>query len=671
MKTLSNYRPRLLSIAAVFFLFINSILAGDPVFKELNRVKLPFEPSEKVYEHTQDFRFFLCSTKSDMLMFDGIEGKILWQKNFEKDFGNKKFSNQFWNQDANVILVFDEDTRKGIAVKYFIDGKTGKLLWQSDKYVSDYGQYELSYGFENFFDLSSKGVLLPTKESVDLVEVNTGKQIWSRKFELSGKAKEFDCMILAYYNLVKITTGKETAIYLTTTDGKEVTDIEPYFDLKKYLSDRKFATILPIKDKNMYVIMQGETNRKLSFLGSLGGVSTDIPKFLMKFIAYEEGTNKKLWQKEYKISFVWDWITDKPYYKLYYSSGKIFVEHAPFLKANDGLTVLDVMTGNKLWECYYSTYEMDSKLTKSIVTPFPAPDPLIYENAAYVVDKTKNKVSAYNAESGSLIWESEKYPDAKKIPTLIAASGNIIMGYGGDALIVTKTTQTGSGFCYNMHTENKRVECYGKSMDIYKRGYNNSDKYGIIAYDAKTGKIAWDSESISKKAKDKFSFIAGMSLVEGKLFCATDKNFFILDPKTGDVLSSIPVSKEGMGDTWKMYYFPEKQEIILNCDNGVIKIDAIGSKVKGTVKIKNIPYYPATYEMNVGPESLYSDYAIIIDGNPEKLKFDRFASIDLDKMVVRGSEDAGILFDDYPHFSTNAEMYFKSDGKDVVIFKIK
>ncbi len=133
-------------------------------------------------------------------------------------------------------------------------------MWKSDKYVSDFGKYELSEGFINYYDAETKGVILPTKEKVDFVNVFNGDVIWSKEFDLSGKAKHFDSFIMAYYDLVKVNLGKDDAIYLTTNEGKEVPDIDTYFNKKKYLADRKHSIMINIPEKNMYVLLQGETS---------------------------------------------------------------------------------------------------------------------------------------------------------------------------------------------------------------------------------------------------------------------------------------------------------------------------------------------------------------------------------------------------------------------------
>lgn len=648
MKT--NLIKRILFFTTLITLFIpaGKLVAGGPAFKELNKIKLPFTPSTHWYTHTDDFKFFLCSNKSDMLMLDGITGKILWQTNFKKDYKNEKFSNQFWNQEANVVLVYDEDTKKGIAMKYFIDGKSGKILWSSDKYVSDLGDYELSDGFSFYYDPGTNGVLLPTKESVDFVDVTSGKILWSKPITQNGKNKDFDCFIMSYYDLVKI-SGKDTEIYLTTTEGKEVKDIEPYFNKKKFMSDRTHALIIDIPEKNMYVLMQGETNK---FIAALAGMS--IPKYKLNFRAYNTKTDEVLWNKQYTLLFDCDLITHQPFIRMFYDQGKLFVEHDHFKSPDKGLTVLNPDNGEIMWEAQFRTEELKSKgLTKLFITPFPAPHPLTKNGKTYVVNKTDNIVSCYDAAKGTKIWDSEKYPDAQKIPALFATDKLLIMGHGGDAVkTVSITKSSGSASDYDYHKE-----------------YNNKDKYGIIAYDAATGKVVWSNETIEKAAKDKFEYIAGLEMINGKLYCATDKNFFILDPENGNVEKSVPVAKEKVGDAWKMIYFEKEQKIIVNCEKGIVKLDPIAAKVEGKVEVQTMPFMLPFNEMKA--DDYYKDYAVFTSGDAEAWKLKEFASIDLDNMKVRGLEEGDLLFYDIPHFSQGGEMFYKVDDEEIRIFSVK
>jgi len=648
MKSNPTFRIVLSAMFILLLLPAGKSLAGGPAFKEINKIKLPFTPSTHWYTHTDDFKFFLCSTKSDMLMLDGISGKILWQTNFKKDYKNEKFANQFWNKEANVVLVYDEDTKKGIAIKYFIDGKSGKILWSSDKYVSDLGDYELSDGFSNYYDPGTKGVLLPTKESVDFVDVTSGKILWSKAIAQNGKNKDFDCFIMSYYDLVKI-SGKETEIYLTTADGKEVTDIEPYFNKKKYMSDSEHAFIIDIPDKNMYVLMQGETNK---FIAALAGMS--IPRYKMNFRAYKTKTDEIVWNKQYTLLFDCDLITLEPFIRMYYDQGRLFVEHDHFKSPDKGLTVLNPDNGEIMWEAQFRTEELKSKgLTKLYITPFPAPHPLTKNGKTFVVNKTENIVSCYDASKGTKIWDSEKYPDAQKIPALFATEKLLIMGHGGDAVkTVSIAKSSGSASDYD-----------------YRNEYNNKDKYGIIAYDAATGKVVWSNETIEKSAKDKFEYIAGLEMINGKLYCATDKNFFILDPETGNVEKSVPVAKEKVGDAWKMIYFEKEQKIIINCEKGIVKLDPIAAKVEGKVETPTMPFMLPFNEMKA--DDYYKDYAVFTSGDAETWKLKEFASIDLDNMKVRGLEEGDLLFYETPRFSQGGEMFYKVDDEEIRFFSVK
>jgi len=265
-----------------------------------------------------------------------------------------------------------------------------------------------------------------------------------------------------------------------------------------------------------------------------------------------------------------------------------------------------------------------------------------------VVDKTSNVLCCYESRTGKKLWESEKFPDAQKIPTLIVYNGLVIMKHGGEAVKVLSISQS-------------------SGPAILKREFNNKDKYGIIAYDANTGKIVWSDETIKKTAKDNFSYVADLQLIDGKLFCATDNNFFIIDPKTGNITGSLPVSKEKLGDAWKMHYFAKEGKLVINCNNGIIKINPKDVKIEGVLKTPTVPFDMVL----TNADDLYQDYAIFTSGNAEDFKFKEFASVDLDKMTIRGVEDGELIFYDNPHFSEGAEMFYKSDGNTLKVYSIK
>lgn len=658
-----------LSLLIVFLSVWNIGFSGS--FKTISTLNLPFNPTEFKYAHTSDFKNFLCSNKTDMLMFDGTQGKILWQMNFLKETGAKKIANQYWNKDANVILIFEEDTKKMVSTKYFIDGNTGTVLWKSNEYVSDFGKYELSTGFTNYYDPKLNGVLLPNTDRVDFVNVKNGNIIWSKTFDITGKAKDFDCFIMNYYDLVKIITGKDSQLYLTTTKGEEVSDIEQYYDKKKALKDASRATYLEIPEKNCYVIMKGRESIVLDVLGILVGAGTGAQSWKMNFSAYETGTDRLLWKKDYMIAQSMDWITYEPYVAMSYADGKLFVEHEPNLKSNSGLTVIDIETGEKSWECYYSTSEIKG-LTTSTLTPFPAPSPLVYKGNVFVVDKNKNRLSCYNLSDGTKKWESEKLPDVQKYPNILLTDGVLILPFGAPERKIQRSESVNE-YCFSYSTPYVRVVCSGsgqtKKQYTYKYVYDDKDIYGIRAYDPATGKQLWSNQTIGKALKDKFSFIASTQLIGNNLYCATNKNLFILHPKTGNMIASSPVSKEKVGNIWGMTYFAKQNQFIVNCDKGIVKVDANSGKIMGSLKIPNIKGLTVSELMSA--DDAYTDYAIFSKGNPKKMDYKQFSSINLENMTLRGSHEADILFYENPRFADGGDYFYVSDGKKFSLYGIK
>ena len=107
------------------------------------------------------------------------------------------------------------------------------------------------------------------------------------------------------------------------------------------------------------------------------------------------------------------------------------------------------------------------------------------------------------------------------------------------------------------------------------------------------------------------------------------------------------------------------------CDSKALEIvgrDATGAEIMAVV-LRDKPFYQASKFMNA--DDPYQDYAIFTSGDGVKMTFKEFASIDLDKMAVRGVDDGDLLFFDIPHFSDGGEMYYKADGGNIKIYSVK
>jgi hypothetical protein len=70
-------------------------------------------------------------------------------------------------------------------------------------------------------------------------------------------------------------------------------------------------------------------------------------------------------------------------------------------------------------------------------------------------------------------------------------------------------------------------------------------------------------------------------------------------------------------------------------------------------------------------DDFLEDHSIFTSGDPEKLKFKTFASIDLDKMQILGTDEAWLLSADTLHFSQGAEMFHKENGSKIKFYCVK
>ena len=108
---------------------------------------------------------------------------------------------------------------------------------------------------------------------------------------------------------------------------------------------------------------------------------------------------------------------------------------------------------------------------------------------------------------------------------------------------------------------------------------------------------------------------------------------------------------------------------MLNCEKGIVKINPGSAKIEGKVEVPTFPMFLPSEDMMWDDD--YQDYALFTKGDGTKMELKEWASIDLDRMAVRGFEEAKIMGYDVPHFSRGAEMFYKVDGSELSIFSVK
>jgi outer membrane protein assembly factor BamB len=179
----------------------------------------PLEP--KYYEGgtlstptVDDGKVYTLSKMGDLFCLDAATGKVLWQKQLNKDMG---FALPTWHFSSSAliagdVLVLDVGTA-GLA----LHKKTGERIW-------DNGKGKCGYCTPVPFSVDGQAcVAIATEVSVVAVKVADGKQVWQLPWKTQYEVNAPDPIIVG--NRVFITSGYKRGCGLFTVTGSDVSKV--------------------------------------------------------------------------------------------------------------------------------------------------------------------------------------------------------------------------------------------------------------------------------------------------------------------------------------------------------------------------------------------------------------------------------------------------------------
>lgn len=318
------------------------------------------------------------------------------------------------------------------------------------------------------------------------------------------------------------------------------------------------------------------------------------------------------------------------YIKLAYSRDKIFVIY-------EGMSVIDIKTGKLLWQTDLDNTDMDFGLFKSTQTPGRAGLPYTDETGVYVADLSKGQynIKKFNIETGSLIWQSEKFDNDDVVPSLQVIDGVLIAQFGG-----------------RLRTETYIPGVEGRP-DVCKTEIKFAGDAGLRAYDINDGKLLWETSKM-KALNDKFSgAITNLIKVNQTICVASDKNFYVFD-KDGNVKYSTAIKalKIGKPETMELY---AKDVILLQGSAGVALISLKDNKVMMSASTGKCFDYQKIGE------------AFYVWTGKSQFELSEFVRVDMETgSLLSKAKDMS-----YPYFSPDGEYVTKLDGSKVMRFKTK
>jgi alcohol dehydrogenase (cytochrome c) len=225
--------------------------------------------------------------------------------------------------------------------------------------------------------------------------------------------------------------------------------------------------------------------------------------------------------------------------------GVAFAKDRVFISRLDGnLVALDAKTGKQIWKTQVSDYKKGDDMT----SPPTLVRNLVVTGYAGGEYATRGAISAYDQETGKLVWRTYTTPGPGEPGIDTWPSSDTAMHGGADAWLVGSYDAqlnliyygTSNPAPWAAHARGPDSSDYGKFTNLYTSS--------TLALDADTGKIVWYYQTTPYDAWD-FDGVNEKVLVDLEIngskvpaLMTADRNgfFYILDRRNGKLLSADP-----------------------------------------------------------------------------------------------------------------------------------
>ncbi len=416
-----------------------------------------------------------------------------------------------------------------------------KLGHQIDFYGTDLSDEADSYSFA------------ADQKDLTFFKNSDGSVIWTKAFkEVAPKLRKIDELIAFWESntifLFERKAGKDQIACIDMTDGKLLWNTEKYQkvseDMVIYIpEDDGFA--ISLKDKLVYI--KARTGEEIwstsKFKGVVGkyfysnedktmtmvnfvpsGLVAMFTGFKNQIVRINMTNGELLWENTYIGRAERKVITKEFIYELEVHDGKVY------LRMN-GIQVYDYNTGANLWSAAFDFTPgglvKPPSGTKKWGVYRAVADPILTEDDIYVLDMTDKKsqyVKKYDRHTGKLLWTSAEIKDAKAIPGMKLVGDKLALQIGG-------------------RVEVQYFRQYKSGDQIIKEwvvAFPEVKPFGVQAFNAGDGTLAWESERFKKGITNAVSFDKYHIVCSGKAL-------YSIDIDSGNEIYEVPVSKGGVG----------------------------------------------------------------------------------------------------------------------------
>lgn len=481
----------------------------------------------------------------------------------------------------------------------------------------------VSRDFTGFnYDLSK--VLAGNFSEIEMLDGTTGKSLWTMKFKEKFGVKKVESweMLKDYENdPIEIVYQKSkeelTTVYLNSKTGEVISEIS---EKKETISNIHYTK---------YWVKDYDPKSKTS-------VYLDAKDRLFKnnkgsdFDATIHASGGYNWTSKVKLKIA------SHIHRVGLPSGepnlimRISVMNDKVFIICEGLTVLDLKTGNLLWTTSFD-YTQGGGKSQDIGR---APTPTVTDNAVYICDFTKDDraIKKLDINTGKILWQSEPLEKSDVVETIFVDNNVVIAKFGG-YIRKAKTIATDKGY-------------------IYKAKYDYEGTTKVRAYDisGSNTKPIWSDETFA--GKDKFSKSESSALFyEHKFACASGQNFYLIEAVTGKVLVQTPLNKTAGAPK---EIISHNTNYILRSEKGITSFSAAGKENYTTVTKKALAF------------ERQNEVMYVWTGKDEE-EWTDFVRIDL----ATGKLEGKLADCEYPYFDETGNYFLKFKKNTITKYNTK
>ncbi|MEM9942376.1 MAG: PQQ-binding-like beta-propeller repeat protein [Planctomycetota bacterium] len=160
------------------------------------------------------------------------------------------------------------------------------------------------------------------------------------------------------------------------------------------------------------------------------------------------------------------------------------------------ILALDKMTGKMVWQSEPVRKDMDGTLSSPAKAHYSSLLPIELNGKKQYVQLLTLAVVGLDAETGSLLWQSDWPGRTAVIPSPIFFDGKVYVtsGYG----VGSKLIDISSGNADDQWMSKAMVNHHGGVIKVGNYCYGSSDRKGWVCQDLSDGKMVWNDKKISK-----------------------------------------------------------------------------------------------------------------------------------------------------------------------------